>query len=270
MNNSMNKQYNKFKLFLSTNPEVENLNLKESYKPPFLEKNENVDEDLNKSGSDMGVNASTYQIKIIMIGNSNVGKTSILKRYFHNKFEDNSTVATVSAIFQSKKIKIDPFTIADLHIWDTAGQEQYRSMTKTYIYGSNGIVLVFDLTDEKSFTDLDYWLEEINDAVDKDKIIKILIGNKSDLHDKKISYDKANKYAEKHNMKFHSVSAKDGINIDMVFEILGNECFKNIQEEQKRQEEEELKDKDERISSLSGQFENNVNEQKEIKTKKCC
>ena len=267
---SLSKFHNK--LALSSNPELDNLNIKDSCRRNDSQKNDDNEEDLNKSGSDMEVNASTYQIKIIMIGNSNVGKTSILKRYFHNKFEDNSTAATVSAIFQSKKIKIDPFTIADLHIWDTAGQEQYRSLTKTYIYGSNGIVLVFDLTDEKSFNDLDFWIEEINEAVDKDKVIKILIGNKSDLQNKKISYDTANKYAEKHNMKFHTVSAKDGINIDMVFEILGNECFKNIQEEQKRLEEEELKEKEkgERISSLSGQFENNVNEQNEKKAKKCC
>ena len=264
----MGKGHNK--LQLSTNPETEKINVKESYNPNDPNKNDNFEDDLNKSGSDMEVNASTYQIKIIMLGNSSVGKSSILKRYFHNKFEDNSTAATVSAIFQSKKIKVDPFTIADLQIWDTAGQEQFRSMTKTYIYGSNGIVLVFDLTDEKSFNDLDYWLEEINDAVDKDKVIKILIGNKCDLHDKKISYDRANKYAEKNNMKFYTVSAKDGINIDMVYEILGNECYKKMQEEQKRQQEEDIKEKEDRISSLSGQFENNVNEQNEIKTKKCC
>ena len=264
----MSKTHNK--LALSVNPEIENLDPKDSYKPMIQDKNENNEDDLNKSGSDMEVNASSYPIKIIMLGNSSVGKTSILKRYFQNKFEENSTLATVSAIFQSKKIKVDPFTIADLQIWDTAGQEQYRAITKTYIYGSNGIILVFDLSDEKSFNDLDYWIEEINDAVDKDKVIKILIGNKSDLHDKKISYDRANKYAEKHNMKFHSVSAKDGINIDMIFEILGNECFKSIQEEQKRLEEEEGKEKDERISSLSGQFENGDNGQNEIKSKKCC
>lgn len=264
---SLSKAQNK--LALSVNPEIDNINPLESYSPFNKEKNENNEDDLNKSGSDMEVNASTYTIKIIVLGNSSVGKTSILKRYFHNKFDDNSTGATVSAIFQSKKIKIDPFTIADLHIWDTAGQEQYRAITKTYIYGSNGIILVFDLTDEKSFNDLDYWMEEINDAVDKNKVIKILIGNKSDLYDKKISYDKANKYAEKHNMKFQSVSAKDGVNIDMVFEILGNECFKFMQEEQKRMEEEELKEK-ERISSLSGQFETGANEQNEIKSKKCC
>lgn len=256
------------KLALSTNPDLDNII--DSCRVDDHDKNENIEEDLNKSGSDMEVNASTYSIKIIVLGNSSVGKTSILERYFNNKFEENSKAATVSAVFQSKKIKIDPFTIADLHIWDTAGQEQFRSITKTYIYGSNGIILVFDLTDEKSFNDLDYWIEEINDAVDKDKIIKILIGNKSDLYDKKISYDRAKKYAEKHNMQFHTVSAKDGINIDMVFEILGIECFKNIQEEQKRLEEEGSKEKEERISSLSGQFEADANAQNEIKTKRCC
>ena len=116
---SLSKAHNK--LVLSVNPEIENLNPLVSYRPMNKDKNENNEDDLNQSGSDMEVNASTYTIKIIVLGNSSVGKTSILKRYFHNKFDENSTAATVSSIFQSKKIKIDPFIVADLHIWDITG-----------------------------------------------------------------------------------------------------------------------------------------------------
>ena len=231
------------------------------------------EDDLNKSGSDMEVNSSIVPLKITIVGNSNVGKTSIIKRYIENKFEELSIKATIVAAFQAKKLKIDPFTVADLKIWDTAGEELYRSMTRNYLHDSNGILIVFDLTDEKSFQDLNSWIEEINNTVDE-KVPKILIGNKSDLQDIKISFEQASKYAEEHNMKFYNVSAKSGLNIDLLFETIGNECIKIIQD--KLEEE-----KNGRQTGLSGQFENNISNEKvelsennehkeEQKSKKCC
>ena len=114
------------------------------------EEEKHEEDDLNKSGSDMEVNSSVVPVKITIVGNSYVGKTSIIKRYIENKFEELSTKATINATFQAKKLKIDPFTVADLQIWDTAGQELYRSMTRNYLHDSKGILIVFDLTDEKS------------------------------------------------------------------------------------------------------------------------
>ena len=238
----------------------------------------NSDDDPNKSGSDMEVKATTYPLKITIVGSSNVGKTSIIKRYIENKFDEASTKATIIAEFKAKKINIDPFTEAELQIWDTAGQEIYRSVTKNYLHDSNGILIVFDLTNEKTFEDLDSWIEDINNTVDE-KVTKILIGNKSDLPEKKISFEQASKYAEEHKMKYQIVSAKNGINIDLLFDMIGNECIKAIQERQKELEEEEEENKG-RPTGLSGQFENNINNEKilledkeekeEQKSKKCC
>ena len=241
-------------------------------------KNNDSDDEGNNSGSDVEVDIKKYPLKITIVGNSSVGKTSIIKRYFENKFELNSTETTISAFYHCKNLKIDPFTEAELQIWDTAGQEKYRSLTKNYLINANGILIVFDLGDEKSFNDLDLWMEEINNVIDEKKVTIILVGNKSDLPDQKINNDNALAYADKHNIKYLSVSAKDGVNIDYLFEIIGSDCIKKIQEEeQKNNENENIAKKDNRDSNLSGQFENNINlennknnEQTDQKTKKCC
>ena len=221
---------------------------------------EENDDDLNKSGSEMEVNTTTYSIKITILGSSSVGKTSIIKRYIQNEFE-TSTEATIVGTYHVKKIKIDPFTEANLQIWDTAGQELYRSLAKNYLRDSKGVLIVFDLTNEKSFEELDSWLEDINNTV-SENVPKILVGNKSDLQEKVISDEKASKYAEEHKMKYQIVSAKSGINIELLFETVGNECVKAIQDEQKELEEEEENENKGRPTGLSGQFETNVNNEK--------
>ena len=265
----------------STNPALEvtfnSMDIKRSH-------NTNVEEPLdddenNKSGSYIEVNTTTIPLKITMIGNSYVGKTSIIKRYLHNQFEKESTSPTINAAFHIKKIKIDPYTFADLKIWDTAGQEKYRSLTKNYLNGSNGILVVFDLTSKKSFDDLNSWMDEIKNTIDINKVEIILVGNKSDLPNQKIDKKEASKFAKDNNMEYQIVSAKDGLNIESLFEKIGNDCVKIIQEEQKTEEMEKknINDNGQRISNLSGQFENNINneklvinENKDNKSQKCC
>ena len=239
------------------------------------------DDDLNKSDSDIEVNINTYPLKITFIGNSSVGKTSIIDRFMNNNFNEEIP-CTINAAYSNKKLKIDPFTEADLNIWDTAGQERFRSITKNYLNGSNGILIVFDLTNEQSFNDLDSWLDELKDFISDNKIEKILVGNKCDLPMCENIKEKAQKYADDHQMKYLTVSAKNGINIEPLFEILGKDCIKNIKQAQEEIEEEGLEKKDngERVSALSGQFENKINEKiilddkkennQEQKTKKCC
>ena len=247
---------------------------------------ENSDE--NKSDSDIELNINTVPLKITFLGNSSVGKTSIISKFCDKKFETNVT-STISAVSKSKKVKIDPFTEVDFQIWDTAGQERFRSITKNYLHNSNGILLVFDLSNEKSFTDIDSWLEIMKDVISENKVEKILVGNKSDLPDLKISNEIATKYANEHNMKYLYVSAKEGINIEYLFEMLGSACVKNLQEQQivievKKDNDSNEKVEEGRLSALSGQFKNEIKEdkimldemkendknQKENKTKKCC
>ena len=250
---------------LSKNSEIEKaLNFNPKQSQNLNTENDNNSDELNKSGSDIEVNVTTYPLKITFVGNSNVGKSSIIKRYVDNKFEENSIEPTITAIFHTKKIMVDAFSEADLHIWDTAGQERFRSTTKNYFHDSKGILIVFDLTDEKSFKDLDSWMEEIKEAA-PENCAKILVGNKSDLEGRKITSEDAKKYAENLNIQYQEVSAKSGINIEQLFDKIGIECIKIIQEEQKNNEEEEengKKQNDQRTSSLSGQFESNINNDK--------
>ena len=244
---------------------------------PKEDQNNDEDSDDNKSDSDIQCNVTTIDLKIILVGNSSVGKTSIIHKFIDRNFEEQIT-ATVSTTFKAKKIKIDPFTEANLKIWDTAGQERYRSLTANYIRGSNGVLVVFDLANKGSFEELDKWMEIIRDVIAENKIEKILVGNKTDLpeEEKVISDEMATKYADEHNMKYFSVSAKEGINIDLLFEQLGNDCIKNLQEQEKEENKNE-----ERLSALSGQFKNEVNEKVILEekinnnntnpnTKKCC
>ena len=225
----------------------------------------NYDDENNKSGSDIETQTNTYPLKISMVGNSSVGKTSIAKRYFENTFI-NTTEASVNAMYYNKKIKIDAFTEAELQVWDTMGQEKYRSLTRNYLINANGILVVFDLSDEKSFNDLNFWIEEINNVVEDKNVVKILVGNKSDIPEKKIENQKVLDYANEHNMKYLSVSAKDGVNIEYLFEVIGVDCVKKIKNEQKRIEEEELnKNNNEESHNLSA-----ISKKGNKKSKQCC
>lgn len=197
-----------------------------------LNLNQNQDEEYdNKSNSDIEVNVITYKIKIVFTGDPSVGKTSIIRRFCENKFDEIGPMSTVMVGYNNKKLKIDPYTEVEMKIWDTAGQEKYRSMTRGYLRDSNGIFIVFDLSKKKSFDSLKSWLDEINNADISKNCVKILIGNKSDFKEKEVDENTAKKFAEENNMKFLSVSAKKGINIESMFEIMGDSCAKVLQEE---------------------------------------
>lgn len=245
-----------------------------------MEKNRNISEsqinELSRSTyrtqSNIAIVNSKYSLKITLLGNSSVGKTSLITKYCQEKFNPEGTNPTINVSIQEKIIKIDPFTEAKLNIWDTAGAEKYLSFTKGYLRDSNGIILVFDFTNEKSFESLDKWIELINDTVEEGEVEKILVGNKSDLSSRKISDEMANKYASEHGMKFISVSVKEGINIDYLFEVLGNNCVKKLQElhdkKEKETENEVNKENQEKISILS--IDNNNKTAEKKPKRKCC
>ena len=227
--------------------ESSNTNLELNFKGKSISVNPNIiekeeEDNINKSNSDIEVNTTTYPLKICFVGNSNVGKTSIIRRFINNKFDEEKIASTISVNFENKKLKIDPYTELSMQIWDTAGQERFRSLTASYLRESNGIFIVFDLSDKKSFDDLISWFEEINKAeINQKNCVKIVIGNKLDSKDKEVDNDTAKKLAEENGMKYLPVSAKDGINIVSMFEIMGEACLKIIQNEENNDDNDDNK-----------------------------
>lgn len=143
--------------------------------------------------------------KILIIGDSGVGKTSILNRYASDMFNE-SFISTIGVDFKIKTMNIDGNNIK-MQIWDTAGQERFRTITSSYYRGAHGIIVVFDVSDRESFLDVDIWMREIDNFCVNKKIQKILIGNKIDL-ERKVSYEEAHFLAMKYGITYLEVSAK--------------------------------------------------------------
>ena len=221
------------------------------------------EEDLNQSNfdenSDME-NSKCYEFNVILIGDSGVGKTSILTKFIEGNFENNKK-CTINVEFKTKNLKIDKDLYAKLTIYDTAGQERYRSLTRQYYHLANGIVLVFDLTDENSFNSLNKWVKEIDDNTKNVEVI--LVGNKSDLKNRAIINSRAEQFAHEKNFKYTETSAKEGTNVLLLFEELSNGMNKRRQDDSSIQE----------IGSLSTYIFKRAELNKELKNKKeskCC
>lgn len=178
-------------------------------------------------------NANTF--KIVLIGDSCSGKSSLLLKYTEDRFIDKHRT-TIGVDYKVKYVNSNNKLIR-LQLWDTAGQERFRSIIKTYYHGTHGIILTFDLTDEESFNNLGDWVKEINE-IGNDKISVILIGNKSDLKEQiVIKQDDINDFVENCGikMKYFECSSKTGENInqsiDELIEQLSNTNFDNLEME---------------------------------------
>ena len=156
--------------------------------------------------------------KIILIGDSGVGKTNILSRYVNNTFSE-TTKSTVGVELGCKIEEINNTKIK-IQIWDTAGQERYKSITKTYYKGSKGALIIYDISRKESFTNVDKWIGDLKEYGDENVCI-LLIGNKSDLDNiREVSIDEVTKKAEQYNIGFCETSAKNAKNIDYAFQKL--------------------------------------------------
>ena len=164
---------------------------------------------------------------IITIGDSNVGKTSIIRRYIYNVFEPQN-ISTIGVAFSFKEITLENGKTIKLRLVDTAGQEKFKSVAKSYYKNSDGVLFVFDINNVESFENISEWIQCFEDNhTGKDNIPRFLIGNKSDL-EHKVTEEEINKFLEKHNnkYKFVSTSALDNINIDKVFQDIAEEIYK--------------------------------------------
>ena len=174
------------------------------------------------------INRTIYQFKIIMIGDSAVGKTSLVNRFMGFEFQENYA-CTINADFKIKSLTIDSTTGAELTVWDTCGQEKFRAMTRQYFKDAHGIILVYDVNSENSFKGLSLWLNEVKTNC-KNNVSVILVGNKIDLDNRKISKEDGNSFAVNNGLMYVETSSKEGINIDTPFENLAHDIIKKIKD----------------------------------------
>ena len=161
------------------------------------------------------MNDYDYLFKILVIGNAGVGKTNILMRYIDDSF-DMSYMSTIGVDFKIKTVKVDD-VVVKLQIWDTAGQERFRTITSSYYRGAHAVLIVFDVCDTTSFTNLNYWMTSIQNQNGMN-LTRLLIGNKTDLIDNRvISYTQASELADHYDIPYIETSAKNNNNIEKVF-----------------------------------------------------
>lgn len=168
-------------------------------------------------------------IKIVLLGDSGVGKTTIVTKYVTGKIPSISS-PTIAAANIRKKVIIENQEI-DLLIWDTAGQEIYRGLTTLYYRNANIAIIVFDVTKQSSFDSVGFWIDELRENVG-DKIYIVICGNKVDLDEKReIDVDKAEKFALENNAIYTEASGMTGVGIDTVFERGIREALKTGEQE---------------------------------------
>jgi len=169
-----------------------------------------------------------HLFKIVLVGDSGVGKSNLLSRFTRNSFttDEKSTIGVEFAtriipIADSKKIKAQ--------IWDTAGQERYRAITNAYYRGALGALLVYDVTKLSSFENIPRWLRELREYANRD-IVLVLVGNKADLVDKslrQVTEEQAKQLAAEHDIAFMEASAKSGFNVDESFTMMVKKIYEN-------------------------------------------
>ena len=167
--------------------------------------------------------------KLILIGDEGSGKTNILSKYISNKFQSD-TITTLGVELSSKTFTINNDKI-NAQFWDTAGQEKFRSMTAAYYKGALGALVIYDITNKRSFESIDRWISDLTNAADK-KVTIILIGNKSDLEEKReVSLEEGEMKAKGYNIAFMEISALNGKNIEIAFNKLVEEVYNNFHKE---------------------------------------
>lgn len=165
-----------------------------------------------------------YLFKILLIGNVSVGKSSIFTKFTVNKYSELCT-PTIGVDFKINTFKVGNKRVK-FQIWDTAGQDRFRSVISSYYRGSHGIIIVFDITNRQSFDDIQTWITQICRYSKNANII--LVGNKIDLeNERQISYEEAKEYAYSLQIPYLEVSAKNDTNVDTIFKLLAENLIKH-------------------------------------------
>ena len=211
----------------------------------------------------MGGDDNEYDdlFKVVLIGDSGVGKSNLLSRFTRNEFSLDSK-STIGVEFATKSIVAEGKTIK-AQIWDTAGQERYRAITSAYYRGAVGALLVYDLTKHATFENVERWLKELRDHAEAN-IVVMLVGNKSDLKPQRaVPTEEAMAMAEQHNLAFIETSALDASGVDVAFQNILTEIYRlmNKKQMQEGSAKQAVASKGEKISITSGE---------DKKKKKCC
>ena len=171
----------------------------------------NIDEDEED-------NQDFLSYKIILLGDTTVGKTSLIVRFCDSKFNE-SCVSTIGVDTKTKYIKYNDKKI-ELEIWDTAGQEKYKSLAKNCYKGADGIILIYDITQKKTFHGIKTWYNDIKDHINISKVAIIIVGNKSDLPNIEVNKEMSEKFCVQYNLQLIETSCKDNINVEETFKTL--------------------------------------------------
>ncbi|XP_009553739.2 ras-related protein Rab-18-B [Cuculus canorus] len=165
-----------------------------------------------------GMEAAGLTVKLLLVGDSAVGKSSLLLRFTGGAF-DPSQKPTIGVDFKVKKMVIDGHAV-QLAIWDTAGQERFRTLTPSYYRGAQGVILVYDVTRKDTFAGLESWLNELEVYTTKSNTVKMLVGNKTDKPDREVERKEGLQFARKRSLLFMETSAKTQDGVQLAFEEL--------------------------------------------------
>ena len=186
----------------------------------------NKGSNLNVAGQQKKQESKELEIKICLLGDVSVGKTSIASRFCKNSFNENY-INTIGGAYQQQNIVLNNGAKIKLHIWDTSGQDRFRSMTNLYYRDAQVAILTYDVTNETSLESLNYWLNELNDKVEIDNMLLCLAGNKTDVDqsEKRVPTSKGKAFAEQHNMLFYETSAKTGVGVKELFQAIATKEY---------------------------------------------
>ncbi len=204
------------------------------------------------------IKSSDIRLKVLVLGDATIGKTSLITRYCTNEYQP-VYITTIGIDKRRKNICVNNVQVK-LIIWDTAGQEKFRNIAKQYYQGADGVLLVFDVCDRKSFEKIEYWLKELKDNKKIDSLYLVIVGNKIDLEDKRVvAREEGEKYANENNINYFEVSAKTGEGIAEMF----NDITKGTIDKIFKENQDNIEDKKQIYAYLD-----NKNSCK--KKKKCC
>ena len=158
--------------------------------------------------------------KVLLLGDSSVGKTCFLLRYCDKSFQDVH-LSTIGLDYRLKSMTLKSGKNIKLQIWDTAGQDRFRAITKNYYKGANGIILIYDITNKQTYENVKNWISQIKEEANPNVII-YLVGNKIDVPDEQrmVQIEEGQKIADEFNLPFKEASAKDGRNVNEIFQEL--------------------------------------------------